>query len=1154
MNKLLTTFTLLFFTFFLKYSIFSQSCENADFSLGNFNYWETYTGYCCGAQINTLGVVNGRHTIITQSTLDPLTNNTISTMPPTGGGAFSVKLGNESVGSEAERLKKSFLITEDTKLFIYQYALVLQDPDGHTPLEKPKFEVKVFDQNGILTNPVECSYYQVTAGPETDTWGVNGEIRYKDWATVGLDLSDYMGTVITIEFTVQDCGLGGHFGYAYLDANCGFLDIKVIGFCDGSDQVTLIAPDGFSSYYWPHSGETTQTVVIPVPQEGDSITVDVTNESGCTSSILHVFEELPLPYADAGNDTSLCVGEQIQLWSEGAGVEGQYTWYKDGQVVGNTQILNITPIESDVYTVYVANANGCFSSDSSAIVTIDVNDSLLFYLPNDTTICYGSSMSLNCTVDNVTYNWTTNYGDTFPDTSSIIVTPQYTTTYYLEVQNSSCTYIDSILVTVQDSESFDDTTQINFCNVATTTTIQGPFGCQFYNWSNGSSSDFVTVNAVTSEIELQFITFFGCPDSILYQLSEIPNPVPVIDPVPDTACFAANLYLVATSDQNCYYTWTSIPSGLNTNNNYVVVNPTQTTTYIVQATNFSGCSGPESFDSITVQIDSSAYFELESSVTMCQNDDIVIAVENVDGILTWVSQGVIIDYDSTITVSPSSSQYYYLTQEVGNCTYSDNVEVTVVPVNTMTETINVCFFSPEVVINAPTAGYTSFFWPSFSNNATSNTLTNPLDGQVIPIYCVTSEGCTDTLNNTIDLIEPSSLLPLSDQSICAGESVTLTANSNGTNDLFSWTSIPIGYTSTGATMNDTPLFTTTYTVTLSNDLNCVDAPISFSSLVTVKQPQTITVPSLVSLCVGDSLYLEDSSLSGTTTWTFDGIIYPGSVLNIMPVQSGDAVIMNSFDGCTTSETTIVQINNPETFQIVASPNNPVCSGDYVSLTVNPNSFNSIEWDISGQTISTAPSLQVQANQAEVYSATIEDLGSCVANVSYNLIVNTTPAINLGEDQEICSGKSTVLTSLSPSSGASYIWSTTETSTSITVNTSGTYWLQISDNNCSSVDSVIITFLSGSYIGEIPNVITINGDGTNDEFFFDYMNLENFELVIMNRWGNRIFTSSDPSIKWDGTCKGKKVDNGVYFYTITFVNLCENSEKTELKGNITVIGE
>lgn len=1152
MNKLLTTFILLFYTLFFKYSVFSQSCENADFSLGNFNYWETYTGYCCGAGINTPGVVNGRHTIITQSSLDPLTNNTITTMPPTGGGAYSVKLGNESVGSEAERLKKSFLITEDTKLFIYQYALVLQDPSDHTPLEKPKFEVRVFDEDGNLTNPVECSYYQVTAGPETDTWGMNGEIRYKDWATVGIDLSDYMGTVVTVEFSVQDCGLGGHFGYAYLDANCGFLDIKVIGFCDGSNEVTLIAPDGFSSYYWPHSGETSQTVVIPIPQEGDSITVDVINESGCTSSILHVFEELPLPYADAGNDTSLCVGEQIELWSEGAGIEGQYTWYKNGQVIGNTQMLDITPIESAVYTVYVANENGCYSSDSSAMVSVDVNDSLLFYLPNDTTICQGSSIWLNCTVDNVTYNWTSNYGETFQDTSSILVSPVSTRTYYLEIQNSTCTYLDSIVITVQDSESFDDTTQFYFCNDADSTTIQGPFGCQSYYWSTGSTTDFITVNAVASEIQLQFITSFGCPDSTLYQLSGIPNPIPVIDLVPDTVCFAANLNLVATSNQNCYYTWTSIPAGLNANSNYVVVNPTQTTTYIVQAVNFSGCSGPESFDSITVQIDSSAYFELETSVTICQNEEITVAVDNIDGTFTWVSQGVIIDYDSTITVSPQSSQYYYLTQEVGGCTYSDNIAVVVIPVNTINQTIDVCSLFPSIVINAPSTGYSSFFWPSFSNNSTSNTLLNATDGQIVPIYCTTSEGCIDTLNNSIDLIEPSSLLFLSNLSICAGESVSLTASSTGTNDQFSWTSSPLGYTSSGATMNDTPTTTTMYTVTLSNDLNCVDAPYEISSLVIVKQLQTITVPDFVSLCLGDSLHLENSSLEGTTTWTFDGMTYPGSILDVLPTQSGNAVILNSFDGCTTSETTVVQVNTPETFQIVASPSNPVCIGDYVSLMVVPNSFNTIEWNISGQTISTAPLLQVQANQTEVYNATIEDLGTCDANISYDLVVNALPTINLGEDQEICSGTSVILTSSPSNLSASYFWSTSETSNSITVNTTGTYWLQVSDNNCSSVDSVMITFLAGSYIGEIPNVITINGDGTNDEFFFDYMNLEDFELVIVNRWGNRVFTSSDPSLKWDGTSKGQKVDHGVYFYKITFVNLCENSEKIELNGHITVI--
>lgn len=66
-----------------------------------------------------------------------------------------------------------------------------------------------------------------------------------------------------------------------------------------------------------------------------------------------------------------------------------------------------------------------------------------------------------------------------------------------------------------------------------------------------------------------------------------------------------------------------------------------------------------------------------------------------------------------------------------------------------------------------------------------------------------------------------------------------------------------------------------------------------------------------------------------------------------------------------------------------------------------------------------------------------------------------------------------------------------------------------------------------------NVITMNGDNINDVFYFaENCNIP-IDAKIINRWGNVVFETNDPTIGWDGTNKnGKPVDEGVYFYRVT----------------------
>jgi gliding motility-associated-like protein len=92
--------------------------------------------------------------------------------------------------------------------------------------------------------------------------------------------------------------------------------------------------------------------------------------------------------------------------------------------------------------------------------------------------------------------------------------------------------------------------------------------------------------------------------------------------------------------------------------------------------------------------------------------------------------------------------------------------------------------------------------------------------------------------------------------------------------------------------------------------------------------------------------------------------------------------------------------------------------------------------------------------------------------------------------------------------------------------------------------------------ELPNIITLNGDGTND-FFVPVKNkyVESIDLKIYDRWGVLVFETDMPEINWDGKNKNTKqfCTNGTYFYTCTVNEIRLAGIKSRfLKGWIQII--
>ena len=83
---------------------------------------------------------------------------------------------------------------------------------------------------------------------------------------------------------------------------------------------------------------------------------------------------------------------------------------------------------------------------------------------------------------------------------------------------------------------------------------------------------------------------------------------------------------------------------------------------------------------------------------------------------------------------------------------------------------------------------------------------------------------------------------------------------------------------------------------------------------------------------------------------------------------------------------------------------------------------------------------------------------------------------------------------------------------------------------------------------VPSAFTPNSDGINDIFRVKGENLQDFKMLVYDRWGQLIFESTNPNEGWDGTFKGNPVQTGTYAYQITAKNLGGK----KLTGGVTLV--
>ncbi len=862
------------------------------------------------------------------------------------------------------------------------------------------------------------------------------------------------------------------------DADAGMDEEICLG-----ESVTLTATGG-TIYSWD-TGDNTDAITVNPTLDTEYI-VTVEDAFGCqnTDTVEVIVHDLPT--ANAGLDQDICLGESVTLSATG-GVD--YEW-SNGDMTANS---DVAPSSDTEYFVTVIDANACSNTDAVIVNVFEV----IADAGTDEDICHGESVTLTAT-GGTDYAWSS--GD---NTASTTVSPTADTEYYVTVTGVNlCQDIDTVLVNVHELPDADAGMDEEIClgeSVTLTAT-----GGTIYSWDTGDNTDAITVNpTLDTEYIVTVEDAFGCQntDTVEVIVHDLPTANAGLD---QNICLGESVTLSATGGVD--YEWSNGDMTANSD-----VAPSSDTEYFVTVTDANACSNTDAVivnvfeviadagtdedichgESVTLTAtggtdyawssgDNTAsttvsptadteYYVTVTGVNLCQDiDTVLVNVHELpdadagmdeeiclgESVTLMATGGTIYAWDTgdntdAITVNPTLDTEYIVTvEDAFGCQNTDTVEVIVHDLPTANAGLDQDICLGESVTLSATGGV-DYEWSNGDLTANSDVAPS-LDTEYF-VTVTDANACSNTdavIVNVFEVIADAG----TDEDICNGESVTLTAT-GGTD--YAWSSGDNTASTTVSPTTDTEYYVTVTGVNLCQDIDTVlvnvlnpplapELPIGITERCASVSTDTFTIANqsepvdfIWQTNITDFGNMTSSDTSAIITWNTD---FTGELLlfvtasNMCGSENSDSLHIHSYPS------PIVDLGNDTT----------ICFGDSIALEA-PSGFNYL-WSTGSTDIS------IWANDADTYW--LEASNTYCSDIDTIIISLSNPEFYFSED--------TVLTELpytieSMSGFAEYLWSTSETSESITVNEFGWYSVILTDEfGCSVTDSIHIDDATGTF--------------------------------------------------------------------------------------------
>ncbi len=903
------------------------------------------------------------------------------------------------------------------------------------------------------------------------------------------------------------------------------------GICAG-ESVTLIASGG-NNYSWNTGDNTAQITVSPINNTNYDVLVTDGNNCTATAAVTVMVNSVPAVTISLVNP-AICVGESVTLIASGG---NSYVW-STGDI---TAQITVSPNANTIYDVVATDANGC-TAFASELLTVNALPTAVVS-PANTTSCPGQTIILTASGGTI-YNWNT--GD---NTESISVSPALITTYEVTVtDNNNCSATASATIDPTAGLTVNTASENISCfglsDGSITVNVSGGVPPFDFIWNDANQNQNRT-NLYAANYSLTISDAGGCEAIENFIITE-PDEIIITATVTDIVCAGNNIgsitlnisggtgtYDFVWNDGNLNQNRTNLPAG-----NYDVV-----------VTDNNGCSETDSY---TITMPAAL------TVTVAHTD--ITCFGNNDGSISLTVSGGIAPYDfiwgdgnqNQNRTNLSGATYSVTVSDANNCeslVLQTITEPAAIFINAVTSNIT-CNGANNGSITVSVSGGNGFFsfeWNDGNQNQNRNNLS---EGNYI-ITATDTSGCTATASANI--AEPSALIVslLAVDIACGNESTgSITAAVSGGTPPYSFI-----WNDNDVNQNRNNLASGNYSVTVEDVSNC-----SANASTTITAPDAIVVAASIvnESCAGFSdgnisLQITGGNPAYNIVWSDN---MNGTTRNNLLPGNYSATITDA-NGCSVSESYNISVG--AVLNISANVSNASCppaEDGAINITVTGNTGTIIyEWS-NGSALNNQEFLIPGS-----YTVTITDANGCSAESSYSITYTFTQTVSITAPDTVTKGTTITLSATaSPSANVSYYWEPSTglscndcSAPSLTVNESG--WYSVTAFNtagCEAADSVYVTVLPVPTV-YAPSAFSPNGDGLNDEFALDGIIGEavQFNIMIFDRWGEKVFESDQYDFRWDGKFKGRDLPPGVYVFHVKY--RIRNYDKIlEKRSSITLI--
>jgi gliding motility-associated-like protein len=420
--------------------------------------------------------------------------------------------------------------------------------------------------------------------------------------------------------------------------------------------------------------------------------------------------------------------------------------------------------------------------------------------------------------------------------------------------------------------------------------------------------------------------------------------------------------------------------------------------------------------------------------------------------------------------------------------------------------IGICKQSELILSAGP--GFKSYQW---NDGSTDSTLTVINPGK----YFVTAEDyCSNTYTDTIKvtpLSVPFDLGP--DFGKCNNDTVAIIAPGNYLK--YTWSPAYAISSTTSRHINVWPALDTSYSVVAEVARGCT----VFDTIrITVKNSPPVYLGNDTSFCAGGSILLKAPGGFNSYSWQ-DGT----TDQNYLADQVGFYRLLATYsNGCISKDT--LEITNIYPLPVVDLGSDfDICTNEPHMFNAG-NSYRSWLWqDGSEQSTFTA-------HQPGLYWVKVTDFNNCNNSDTVAITgIKPSPHNFAPSDTAICAGRPLELKTVGVYT--SYLWSDHSVTPAITIMEPQDYWLEVTNEaGCTARDTIRVTAKDCKKGVYFPNAFTPNNNGKNDTYRPVVQGLVNkYRLIIYNRYGEKVFETTNYLQGWNGIHNGKQQDTNQYVW-------------------------